>query len=222
MKLHGAPLSPFVQRVLFAARVKGVTLEVVPLSGLGMQDPAFMQISPMRRIPVFEADDGWTLCESPVIIAYLEETQPGPSLLPADSREAARARVIAGLIDTEVAPGLRHFVTQKLFGMFPNPDQLDYGARQLTLGLDAIERVGLDSEGWAVGDRPSVADAALIPFLTLAELIARATDELPPITGRPSIDVYWMRAREMPLGKQSYDEMLAGFAALMKRKESAA
>lgn len=222
MKLHGAPLSPFVQRVLFAARAKGVELEVVPLSGLGMQDPAFMEISPMRRIPVFEADDGWTLCESPVIIAYLEETQPGPSLLPADSREAARARVIAGLIDTEVAPGLRHFVTQKLFGMFPNPDQLDYGARQLTLGLDAIERVGLDSEGWAVGDRPSVADAALIPFLTLAELIARATEALPPITGRPSIDAYWARAKEMPLGKQSYDEMLAGFAALMKRKEATA
>lgn len=222
MKLHGAPFSPFVQRVLFAARAKGVALEVAPLSGLGMQDPAFMDISPTRRIPVLEAKDGWTLCESSAIIAYLEETQPGPSLLPADSRDAGRARVIAGLVDTEVAAGLRHFVTQKLFGMFANPGALEYGAQQLILGLDAIERVGLDSEGWAVGHRPSVADAALIPFLTLAELIARATDELPAIAGRPGLDAYWARARGFPLGKQSYDEMHSGFEAVMKRKEAAA
>lgn len=222
MKLHGAPFSPFVQRVLFAARVKGVELEVVPLSGLGMQDPGFMEISPMRRIPVLEADDGWTISESSVIIDYLEETQAGPSLLPGDTREAARARQIAGLVDTEVAAGLRHFVTQKLFGMFANPGALDYGAQQLTLGLDAIQRIGLDGESWAVGDRPSIADAALIPFLVLTELIATATDALPPIEGRKDIDAYWQTAKASPLGRQSYDEMWDGFRAVMKRKEAAA
>lgn len=222
MKLHGVSFSPFVQRVLFAARAKGIPLEIAPVGGPQLQTPEFAAISPMRRIPVLEEADGWTLCESRTIIAYLDATRPGPSLMPADPRIAARARLIAGLVDTEVAAGMRHFVIQKLFGMAANQGALDYGARQLALGLDAIERIGLDAAGWAVGDTPTVADAALIPFLTLGEFIAEATDELPPIAGRKTIDAYWNRAKAMPLGAQTYQEMRDGFAAVMQaRKESA-
>jgi glutathione S-transferase len=165
MKLYGVNFSPFVQRVLIAGRIKGVEIPVEPPPGGAMQSPEFAMISPMRRIPVLEEADGWTLCESAPIVSYLEETLPGPSLLPESPRDRARARQIAGLVDTEFAAGLRHYVVQKLFRMRDEPAQLSYGRDQLNLGLDAIERIGLPAEGWAAGSSPGIADAALIPFL---------------------------------------------------------
>jgi glutathione S-transferase len=220
MKLHGVTFSPFVQRVLFAARVKGVELDVAPLGGPALQSPEFGAISPMRRIPVLEAEDGWTLCESSAIIAYLDETQPGPSLLPADPRMAAKARQIAGLVDTEVAAGLRHFVVQQLFRVYDNPGALDYGRQQTELGLDAVERIGLNRDGWAVGDAPSIADAALIPFLTLGELICEVAPNPPVMSGRASIDDYWQRIKSTPLGGRSYTQMRDGFAQAMQARRA--
>ena len=221
MKLHGVAFSPFVQRVLFAARVKGVELDLAPIGGAALQSPVFAAISPMRRMPVLEEEDGWTLCESSAIIAYLDETQPGPSLLPADRRMAARARQIAGLVDTEIAAGLRHFVVQKLFRMYDNPGALDYGRQQAELGLDAVERIGLDGDGWAIGDAPSIADAALIPFLTLGEMVCEVAPTPPTMAGRPSIDAYWKRIKATPLGSRSYSEIREGAALAMQARNLA-
>jgi glutathione S-transferase len=220
MKLYGVNFSPFVQRVLIAGRIKGVEIPVEPPPGGAMQSPEFAMISPMRRIPVLEEADGWTLCESAPIVSYLEETLPGPSLLPESPRDRARARQIAGLVDTEFAAGLRHYVVQKLFRMRDEPAQLSYGRDQLNLGLDAIERIGLPAEGWAAGSSPGIADAALIPFLALADLIAEFTGEQPVDPGRAKIEAYAERAKADQLGARTFKEMRDGFVAAAARRKA--
>ncbi len=217
MKLHGVIFSPFVQPVLMAARIKGIELELTPLPAGGTQSAEFAAISPMRRMPVLEESDGWTMAESASIVAYLEETQPGPSLLPVDARDAAKARLIAGLVDTEIAAGLRHFIVQKLFRMQDEPALLDHGRAQLRRGLAAIEQIGVNGGRWAVGDQPSVADIALVPLLSLGDLITGHSDSGELISGLPGIDAYWARARADPLGNRSYVEMRDGFLASRKR-----
>lgn len=218
MKLYGVPFSPFVQRVLIAGRIKGHELPVLPPPGGALDAPEFAGISPMRRIPVLETADGWTLCESAAIIAYLDEALPGPALLPEDIRARARARLVAGLVDTEFSAGLRHYVAQKLFGMPAEPSQLAYGKAQLERGLDAIERISLPG----ADEAPSVADAALIPFLALSDIIAEFTDVGSLHAGRPGIDAYWAQAKVGPLGAQTLAEMHGGFAAVAgKRRQQA-
>lgn len=220
MKLYGVNFSPFVQRVLIAGRIKGVDIPVVPPPGGAMQSPEFALISPMRRIPVLEEADGWTISESAPIVAYLEETLPGPSLLPETPRDRARARQIAGLVDTEFAAGLRHYVVQKLFRVHDEPAQLSYGRNQLNLGLDAIERIGLPARGWAVGSSPGIADAALIPFLALADLISEFAGEPPVDPGRPKLEAYAERVKADPLGARTFKEMRDGFVAAAARRKA--
>lgn len=219
MKLHGSPLSPFVQRVLLAARIKGVELDLVPLPRGGMQSEAFAAISPMRRIPVLEEDDGWTMVESSAIVAYLEDSRPGPSLLPDDARIAAKARMIDSILDSEIASGLRHFVVQKWFRACDEPSQLEYGRRQIDLGLDAVERIGVGSGPWLVGSQPTLADAALIPFMVLGELIEEASDSGPLMSGRPGIDGWWSEAQATPLARSAISEMRAAMAAMVAKNK---
>lgn len=220
LKLYGSVLSPFVQRVLFAARAKGIELTLVPVGPGGTQTDSFAAKNPMRRVPVLEEDDGWTLSESAAIVAYLDAIEPGAALLPVDAREAARARMIAAIVDNEVAAGLRHFVIQSLFRMYDRPEVLDYGREQLNKGLDVIEALGIGG-GWAVGDAPSVADATLVPLLALADLITRNSDAGPLVSGRPGLDRYFAFVRMTPLGGQTFTEMNDAFAALMAARANA-
>src|SRR5215510_5515960 len=118
MKVYGVDFSPFVQRVLLAARMKGHVLPTEPPPGGDRDAAEFGAISPMRRIPVLD-DDGWTLAESGAIVGYLDEVLDGPALLPADPRERARAVMIERLIEQEIAPGARPFMVTRVFAMQP-------------------------------------------------------------------------------------------------------
>jgi glutathione S-transferase len=55
---------------------------------------------PSGRVPVL--DDGFTLPESEVIMAYLEERYPEPPLLPADPVERAHARLLVHRFDEKL------------------------------------------------------------------------------------------------------------------------
>ena len=98
--LIGSPVSPFVRKVLAACAIKGVEVEVDPITPF-LGDDGFSRISPLRRIPVWIEGD-LTLCDSSVIVQYIEETRPGPSLWPADPADRARARWLEEYGDTRV------------------------------------------------------------------------------------------------------------------------
>ena len=98
--LIGSPVSPFVRKVLAACAIKGVEVEVDPITPF-LGDDDFSRISPLRRIPVWIEGD-LTLCDSSVIVQYMEETRPGPSLWPADPADRARARWLEEYGDTRV------------------------------------------------------------------------------------------------------------------------
>lgn len=98
--LIGNPVSPYVRKVLAACALKGVEVALDPLTPF-MGDDAFEKLSPLRRIPVWIEGD-LTLCDSSVIVQYIEETRPGPSLWPADPATRAKARFIEEFADTRL------------------------------------------------------------------------------------------------------------------------
>lgn len=98
--LIGSPVSPYVRKVLACCALKGVEVGVDPITPF-MGDQAFAAISPLRRIPVWIEGDV-TLCDSSVIVQYIEETKPGPSLWPSDPVQRARARWIEEFADTRL------------------------------------------------------------------------------------------------------------------------
>jgi len=99
-KIIGGPASPYVRKVLAALTWKGIDFTIDPIVPFFGGDD-FSRISPLRRIPVY-SDDKVTLCDSSVILQYLEDRWPEKSLYPHDVAARARARWLEEYADTRV------------------------------------------------------------------------------------------------------------------------
>mgnify|MGYP003704790153 CR=1 FL=1 len=90
LKLISATPSPYARKVRIALAEKGIPFE----EDAGIrpsQDPALLDRSPMGKVPFMEVD-GARLCESAVILEYLEDAFPQKPLLPKDPLARAKAR----------------------------------------------------------------------------------------------------------------------------------
>jgi glutathione S-transferase len=100
LKIIGSFVSPYVRKVLACMNLKGLTYEVDPITPFFGNDE-FERLSPLRRIPVL-VDGDFTIADSSVICAYLDEAYPGHPLFPADPKERARARWLEEFADTRL------------------------------------------------------------------------------------------------------------------------
>jgi glutathione S-transferase len=96
VRLIDAPRCPYCARVRIALAEKGVEYETVEIDL--SQRPAWVyDLNSTGRVPIL--DNGFTLPESEVIMAYLEERYPQSPLLPDDPGERARARLLVHRFD---------------------------------------------------------------------------------------------------------------------------
>ncbi|KAH7289514.1 hypothetical protein KP509_30G006700 [Ceratopteris richardii] len=97
--------SPYVMRVEVALALKGVQYEKVP-QDLSNKSDLLLKANPVHKmIPVF-LHNGKSVCESSIIVQYVDETWPAPKdiadLLPSDAYEKAMARFWAEYVDKKV------------------------------------------------------------------------------------------------------------------------
>ncbi len=90
MKIYGIPISPFVRKTRFVLELKGLDYEIEGVFP-GTQTPEYLAISPLGKIPAFEDDDD-ILCDSNVIIEYLEEKYPETPARPSSLSDRAKCR----------------------------------------------------------------------------------------------------------------------------------
>jgi glutathione S-transferase len=100
IRIVGSFVSPYVRKVLACLNLKGLSYEVDPITPFYGNDE-FERLSPLRRIPVL-IDGDFSVSDSSVICAYLEEAYPGHALFPADPRDRARARWFEEFADTRL------------------------------------------------------------------------------------------------------------------------
>jgi glutathione S-transferase len=132
------------------------------------QDAAFLDVSPRGKVPFLRVG-GTTLCESQVIVEYLEDAFPARPLYPADALERGRCRELIQILELHVELVARRLYPSVLFGM-PLPDQLkDQVAADLKLGIAALGR-RLRFSPYIAGDRITYADVAAVFHIPLASL----------------------------------------------------
>ena len=100
LTIIGSYVSPYVRKVLACMNLKGIGYEVDPITPF-FGDEEFRRRSPLCRIPVL-VDGDFSISDSSVICAYLDEKYPGHALFPADPEDRARARWLEEFADTRL------------------------------------------------------------------------------------------------------------------------
>ena len=100
MKIIGSYVSPYVRKVLGCMNLKGLSYEIDPITPF-FGNEEYERLSPLRRIPVL-IDGDFSVSDSSVICAYLDEAYPDRPLLPSNPRDRARARWFEEYADTRL------------------------------------------------------------------------------------------------------------------------
>ncbi|XP_073101745.1 glutathione S-transferase U17-like [Elaeis guineensis] len=107
VKLLGFWASPFVMRVSIALNLKSVGYERLD-EVLGSKSEVLLKSNPVyKRIPVL-IHEGKPICESMIIVEYVDEVWAGmgPSIVPSDPYDRAIARFWATYIDDKLASAI--------------------------------------------------------------------------------------------------------------------
>lgn len=189
MRLHTYFRSSAAFRVRIVLGLKGLAWEpayVHLLRGGGEQHAAaFLAVNPQGIVPALE-DEGATVTQSIAICEYLEETHPVPPLLPADPGERARVRAIMAAIACEIHPLNNLRVLNHLTGSlgFSEEQKLDWYRHWIAagfLGLEALVARDRPAGPFAHGDRPTLADAFIVPQLYNARRMNCPLDAFPTL-----------------------------------------
>ena len=112
--LCGSPVSNYYNKVKIALLEKGVAF-TEELVKTGSKDEAVLSATPLGKIPFIRTEDG-VLCESQVILDYIERRYPNPPLLPADPFQAAKVRELITFVDLHLELVARELYPKAFFG----------------------------------------------------------------------------------------------------------
>jgi glutathione S-transferase len=150
LKLYGFSTSQYYNKVKLAL------LEKV-LAWAGESD---LERSPLGKVPYLDTPHG-PLCESTVILDYLEQHYPLHPLLPADAYQAAKVRELALFIDLYLEWVARSLYPEAFFGGKVSDEVKDKASVQLTRGAAAMARMARFAP-FVAGDALTLADCSAV------------------------------------------------------------
>jgi len=196
MKLYYTPTSPFVRKVLVAARELGLEgrIETELLRPAPVATNAELsKANPLSKIPALVLEDGSGLYDSRVICEYLETLRSDgvPALVPPTGPERFRVLRVQALCDGILEAGILVFYER---AMRPPAlhweDWLSGQTQKVQQGLDALER-----ECAHFGDAPDLAQIAAGVTVGWLELRNPVGDIR---VGRPNLTRWYDRFAQRP------------------------
>lgn len=169
IKLHGFPLSNYHNKVKLALLEKGVPFEeVITATGGG---EGVREASPLAKVPFLQTPQG-PLCESAVIMEWLEAAHPEPALLPRDPWQAAKVRELNTFLELHLELVARELYPQAFFGgTLPEKFTARIGEK-LQRHVEAFKRLAKFAP-YVAGDTFTVADCAAYVHLPLVGMASK-------------------------------------------------
>ena len=162
--LCGFAVSNYFNKVKIALLEKNIpfTEETVMTKS---NDDAVLSASPLAKIPFIRTEQG-TLCESAVIMDYLEAAYPAPALMPAEPFDAAKLREISTFIELHLELVARELYAEAFFGGKVSDDTKTTVRRQLEKNIAGFKRLAKFAP-YVGGDTFTAADCSAYVNLPL-------------------------------------------------------
>lgn len=169
--LCGFGLSNYYNKVKLALLEKGIPFDE-ELVMTGSQDEAVLGCSPLAKVPFIRTEHG-ALCESQVIMEYLEDAYPTTPLMPADPWGRAKQRELVTYIDLHLELVARELYPQAFFGGQVSDETKERVRKALTKHIAAFKRLAKFAP-YVAGEQFSQADCAAWVSLPLVALASKA------------------------------------------------
>jgi len=134
-------------------------------------DEAVLGCSPLGKIPFIRTPQG-ALCESQVILDYLEASYPTPALLSSDAFAAAKERELITFINLHLELVARELYTQAFFGGSVSQSSQARVRQQLEKNIAAFKRL-VKFAPYVAGETFSLADCVAFNNLPLVGMASR-------------------------------------------------
>jgi glutathione S-transferase len=170
--LHGSPISNYYNKAKLALLEKGIPFEE-QLVEFRTKGEGLLSASPLGKIPFLTTEQG-CLCESQVILEYLERVHPQPALLPADAFAAAKVRELATFLDWHLEMAVRQLYGVAFFGAPAlSESNLARIRREVEQKITGVKRL-LKMAPYAAGDTFTMADCSAFADLPLVGMATKA------------------------------------------------
>jgi glutathione S-transferase len=216
LKLCGFHISNYHNKVRLALLEKGIAFEED--SGVRpSQKDEYLALSPMGKVPYLDIG-GTRLCESEVILEYLEESYPQKPLLPKEPLARAKVRELVTVMELHLELVARRLYSGVFFG-----GTLSDGAKQsvekdLAKGVRAFTALAR-FEPFIAGKEITFADCAAAVHLPLVSLSTKLAFGRDFLDGMPQVKPYLKMLGERPaFAKVNADRKAASEAAARAKK----
>ncbi len=126
--------------------------------------------TPLGKVPYLKTEHG-ALCESQVILDYIEAAHPQPALVPADAFGAAKVRELITFLELHLELVARDLYAEAFFGGQVSDGTKEKVGKQLEKNIAGFAKLAKFAP-FVAGDRFTLADCAAIVHLPI---IAGAT-----------------------------------------------
>jgi glutathione S-transferase len=161
LTLCGFAAINYYNKVKIALLEKGVHFDE-ELAWVGETDQA---ASPLGKVPYLKTDEG-TLCESTVMLEYIEAKYPQQPLLPADPFGAAKVRELLRYLELHLELVARNLYPEAFFGGKISDAAKEKTGQQLEKNIAAFAKLAKFSP-FIAGDSFTLADVAAAVHLPL-------------------------------------------------------
>lgn len=169
--LCGSTISNYYNKVKLVLLEKGIAFTEEKV-GTGRTDEAVLSATPLGKVPFIRTPQG-TMCESQVIVDYLEAAYPQPALVPADPWQAAKVRELVTFIDLHLELVARELYPKAFFGGEISDGNKARLRKQLEKNIAGFKRLAKFSP-YVAGDSFTLADCAAYCNLPLVGMATKA------------------------------------------------
>lgn len=213
LKLHGTPISNFYCIAKQVLQEKGIAFEEVNV--MANQEPAFLAISPLGKIPALETEHG-CLTETNVIAEYLEALYPTPALYPQDAFARAKMKQLIKIAELYVETPA-HQLVPWLFNGKPLPDHVRETTQpMIQRGLAALGRLTQFSP-WVCGEQYTAADIFVYRSIGMVNTMAKKFYDWDALAEVPGLKDWSERMAQRPITQAIDSESNAARQEILKR-----